>query len=295
LFEACARSLQPNCPFWSRIRVGQKLQSCLTAHARRSQVSDVWLKLWRRLGKAIQRRVFGHVPRKRMASGGLMLAIIGGDGAGKTTTIDELHAWLSRDFETIRVHMGKPRWSWTTIVVKGILKIGRSFGLYPFMRVPIQYTFDTNSVIFPGYPWAIREVCTARDRYLTYVKARRYASNGGLVICDRFPLPLVKLMDGPQTERMTSTYKANRLIEFLMELERKYYQPITLPELLIVLRADPDTAVQRKTDEDAASVLARSTEIWELNWRQTPAHVIDAGRSKKEVLSKLKALVWSQL
>ena len=295
LFDACIRSLKPNCSFWIRIRVGKKLQSALKANARRSQISDVWLKLWRRLFRGVQRRAFGYVPGKRMASGGLMVAVVGGDGAGKTTTIDGLHAWLSREFETIRVHMGKPPCSWTTVAVRGILKIGRSFGMYPFMEAPIQYTLDTNSQAFPGYPWLFREVCLARDRYLTYVKARRYASNGGLVICDRFPLELVKLMDGPQTERMTSTYRANRLIKFLMTLEGMYYQPVRPPELLIVLRADPDTAVKRKTDEDAVSVRARSTEIWELNWRQTHANVIDADRSKAEVLSEIMALVWSRL
>jgi thymidylate kinase len=229
-----------------------------------------------------------------MASGGAMVALVGGDGAGKSTAIDELTAWLSKDFKTIKVHMGKPTWSWTTITVRGILKIGRSLGLYPFTRSSIQYTLDTNSLVFPGYPWLLREVCTARDRYLTYVKARRFANNGGLVICDRFPLPQVKFMDGPQTERMTNTCQTNRL-KFLIELEKRYYRPIMLPELLIVLRIDPETAVQRKTDEDAASVRARSTEIWELDWRQTPAHVIDAGRSKAEVLSELKALIWSEL
>ena len=295
LFDDCILSLKPNCSFWIRIRAGKKLQSALKTNARRSQISDVWLKLWRRLYRGVQRHAFGYIPRKRMASGGLIVAVVGGDGAGKTSTIDGLHAWLSRGFETIRVHMGKPTSSWTTVAVRGILKIGRSFGLYPFMRTPIQDTYDTNSVFFPGYPWAIREVCTARDRYMTYVKVRRYASNGGMVICDRFPLPRVKFMDGPQIERITGTYKANWFIKFLMRLEGKYYQPISLPELLIVLRADPDTAVKRKTDEDAASVRARSTEIWELNWRQTHANVIDADLSKAEVLSELMALVWSRL
>ena len=295
LFDACIRSLQPNCSFWIRIRVGKKLQSALKANARRSQISDVWLKLWRRLFRGVQRRAFGYVPRKRMASGGLMVAVVGGDGAGKTTAIDGLHAWLSRDFETIRVHMGKPPCSWTTIVVRAILKIGRSLGMYPYLRAPIQYTLDTNSQAFLGFPWLFREVCTARDRYLTYVKARRYTSKGGLVICDRFPLQLVKLMDGPQTVRMMGTYKANWLIKFLIRIEKKYYLPIKEPELLIVLKADPDTTVQRKTDEDAKSVRARTTEIWELNWQQTQANIIDAGRSKAEVLFELKALVWSKL
>lgn len=295
LFDDCVRSLQPKCPFWTRIKVGQQLQRRLRAHARRSQIPDVFLKLWRRLVRAVQRRACGHVPRKRMASGGLMVAIVGGDGAGKTTAVDELFSWLSKDFDTIKVHLGKPPWSLTTIIVRGILKIGRSLGLYPYTRSSIRYTLDTNSLVFPGYPWLLREVCTARDRYLTYVKARRFATNGGLVICDRFPLPQVKFMDGPQAERMISNCQTNWFIKFLIGLERRYYQPIMLPELLIVLRADSETTVQRKTDEDAASVRARSREIWELDWRQTPAHVIDAGRLRAEVLSEVKALIWSEL
>jgi thymidylate kinase len=68
-----------------------------------------------------------------------------------------------------------------------------------------------------------------------------------------------------------------------------------MPDLLIVLRTDPEIAVERKFDESAESVQARSKEIWETDWAQTPAHVIDAGNSKAEVLSELKTLVWSRL
>jgi hypothetical protein len=58
---------------------------------------------------------------------------------------------------------------------------------------------------------------------------------------------------------------------------------------------NPQIAVQRKTDEDAASVEKRSTEIWQLNWETTDAHVIDASKSKTEVASELKTLIWSRL
>jgi thymidylate kinase len=295
LFDACLRSLQPGCSTWARIKSGQRLQSQLKAHTRRSPISDVCLKFRHRVAGAIQRRVFRRVEKKHLASGGAMIAIVGGDGAGKSTAIDELYAWLSTYFKTTRVHMGKPAWSWTTIGVRGILKIGRSLGLYPFLRASFQYAVETNSIVFPGYPWLLRQVCTARDRYLTYAKARRFASNGGIVICDRFPLPQVMSMDGPQVERMTSTCNANRLIKYLTRLETKFYQQIALPELLIVLRTDPEIAVQRKPDEDAASVRVRSTQVWEADWRQLPAYVIDSNRSKEAVLSELKALMWSNL
>jgi thymidylate kinase len=295
LFDDCLRSLQPECSTWTRIKVGQRLQSDLKAHTRRSPVSDVYLKFRYRVAGAIRRRVFRRVEKKHMVSGGAMIAIVGGDGAGKSTAIDELYTWLSTYFKTIRVHMGKPAWSRTTLVVRGILKIGRSLGLYPFMRAPFQHAIEADSIVFPGYPWLLREICTARDRYLTYARARRFASNGGVAICDRFPLPQVMSMDGPQAERMTSTRNTNGLIKFLTRLETKFYEQITLPELLIVLRVHPETAVQRKKDEDTASVRVRCKQVWEVDWRQLPACIIDADQPKEQVLSELKTLVWSKL
>jgi thymidylate kinase len=295
LFDDCMQSLQPGCSIWARIKAGQQLQSKLKAHARRSQVPDVCLKLWRRVVRATRRRVFRHLPRKRMASGGAMIALVGGDGAGKSTAVDELYAWLSKDFDTIKVHMGKPPRSWSIIAGRGALKLGRWLGIFPRRKTSVRTATDANSAVFPGYPRLLWHVCTARDRYWAYVKARRFAANGGLVICDRFPLPQVKLMDGPQCDKIVNIGQTNHLIKFLVQAEKRYYQQIMLPELLIVLRVDPEIAVHRKTDEDATSVRARSTEIWELDWQQTPARVIDAGRSRAEVLSDLKSLVWSEL
>ena len=224
-----------------------------------------------------------------------MVALVGGDGAGKSTVAGELYGWLSSEFEVIKVHMGKPAWSLTTVAVRAILKIGRSLGFYPYARSPIRHMSDPDSNAFPGYPWLLREVCTARDRYLTYAKARRFANNGGIVICDRYPLTHVKLMDGLRSHLMINVRKTNRLIEILVSANKKRYQQIYLPELLITLRVNPEIAVQRKTDEDAAAVRARSKEIWELDWEETRAHVIDGGRSQAEVLSEVKALVWSEL
>ncbi len=295
LFRTCVEALQPGCSTWKRVQTGRQLQNKLHIYARRPEIIDIAIKLWRRVEYPILDRLHLRIQRKRMASGGIMIALIGGDGSGKTTAVMELRQKLSEEFDVIQVHMGKPSWSLLTILIRGMLKIGRSLGLYPFVKEGTEPSLDTNSPEFPGYPWLIREVCTARDRYMEYKRARRFASNGGLVICDRFPLPQIKIMDGAQVERVTAGLKGNRFLQFLATLERHYYQQIMFPDLLVVLRVDPEICVQRKTNETPESVRSRSGEIWSLDWRETPAHVIDASRSKAQVISDVLDLVWSHL
>jgi len=307
MFNNCLQALQPACSTWTRAKVSRELQTQLQANAHYALSVEPLLKLWRRAALFIRRRVFKSATKYQFEWGGTMIAIVGGDGAGKSTAVEALYAWLSKHFETGCVHLGKPAWSWATIAIRGVLKIGQILGLYP-VEASVPETLEQESLVSPGYPWLVREVCRARDRYWTYVKARRFAAKGGLMICDRFPLPQIQLMDGPQarrfirqlmegpqTQRFMSPRPASRLAKFLVQREESYYHQMAWPEIVIVLRVDPEVAVQRKTDEDATSVRERSTEIWQQTWEGTNAHLIDASQSKADVLTKLKALMWSEL
>lgn len=114
-------------------------------------------------------------------------------------------------------------------------------------------------------------------------------------MCDRYPTPQVKSMDGPNISRLVGPAHRNRLTDFLLRAEASYYQHIMPPDLLIVLKVDPQIAVQRKTDEAPDYVRARSLEVWELDLSETRAHILDASRRKSDVLTDLQSLVWSEL
>lgn len=307
LFTGCFQALQPASSFFTRAKVGHQLQARLRSNARHSLITDIFLKLWRNAKMVIRRRIFKSSTKYRLSNGGAMIAILGGDGAGKSTAVDGLYKWLSKHFETSRIHMGKPAWSWTTKTIRGILKVGSSIGLYPGASSSREI-LNRKSLISPVYPQLLRQVCIARDRYRTYVKSRRIAAKGGLVILDRFPLPQIQIMDGPQAKRLFSQamiepqadnvlhpHRSNPIYRFLSRLEENFYRQIVPPELMVVLRVNPEIAVQRKTDEDAAAVRERSTEIWEINWDHTEAQIVDASRSKSEVLNEIKSLIWSEL
>jgi thymidylate kinase len=277
LFDDCVRALEPGRGRREQVRVGARVLAATEPYSRRSRSADVALKVWRR-GAGSARRAASRPPRrKRFARGGALVAFVGADGAGKSTLVSALHEWLGRSFEVQRVHLGRPRPSWPTRAVRLSVRGRNALGLVLSGRLTRGPDWQ------PGGQAALA-VAVARDRYRTYRVARRAATNGVVVLCDRFPLPQLRLMDSPRV-------RTGRL----GALEARYYRRIGQPELLVVLRVDPEVAVERKSEEAPEFVRARWTEIWDVDWGAAGAHVLDAGRPQSEVIAAAKALVWAEL
>ena len=302
LWERCLRSVKPGSSRWFQIRTASRLQRTLSGWSRRPPAFDTWVRMWRRVRTVFRRKLLRRGPvRNQLASGGALIAIVGGDGAGKSTVVDSLSRWLSSEhIDSHTMHMGKPKWSPLTAVVKGLLKLvaatrrsttSSAKALRSSLVASDEGTMTLRNRARLGW-----EVLTARDRYRTYRRARRLASNGSLVLCDRYPLPHVSLMDGAVTARMKDPARWGRWARFLATIERRYYDRISSPDILIVLRLDPDIAVERKRGvEPESSVRPRSEEIWRMDWRGTPAIVIDAASPKEQVLSEIRSMIWSRL
>jgi hypothetical protein len=294
LFDACLASLRPGSSPWQRARLRRRLARHLRGHARRPPVPDTIQRLARRL-VTLNGRLAGPRQGKRLARGGTTIALLGGDGSGKSTCTAELYRWLAPNFATMTAHLGRPPRSLLTFAVGGLLKLRTALWAVAGRGAPPTGQPDGDPRVFPGYLVLLRHVCTARDRYRLYVKARRFATAGGVALTERYPIAQNQALVGPCVRGFVALAPNRRLATLLRTAEEWYYRQILRPDQVIVLRVDPEIAVRRKTTEPPDYVRRRARIIWEVDWSATRARVVDAGRPLADVLADLKALVWSEL
>lgn len=174
------------------------------------------------------------------------------------------------------------------------MALGRSVHLFGRQNVPPTTAVASPPEGLGGFLLIVRHALTARDRFRASMWARRKSSRGSLVVCDRYPMPQLRLMDGSRIPGLVGG-SDDRTSRFLARIERRYYERIPPPDVLVVLMVDPEIAVLRKSEEDSGFVRLRSAEVWGSDWTGSGAKIVDAGRSPDQVLLDVKAIVWSSL
>jgi len=285
LFDRCHHALEPDRPAWARYVAGRALRARLAPFARRPKPVAVLRASVDRLGSLVgDRRRCGHrLPR------GSVVALLGGDGAGKSTCASALTAWLMPDLATMHGHLGRPPRSALTYVVGAALKASAWWDQWRGRRG------GGGSAGLTDYLDLLRHICTGRDRYRLYRRAHRFAAAGGVVVTERYPIPANYFLAGPSGAQGLGTPVDNRVTRQLRRWEASYYERMSPPDVPIVLQLDPESAVRRKPEEPSDYVRGRAQAVWQTDWTQVGADVIDAGRPLAEVLRDLKTQIWSRL
>lgn len=214
-------------------------------------------------------RVYNKIEGKNVENGGRIIAFVGGDGAGKTTTISNLRKTLKSQFSLKSIHVGKP-----SMTVKGL-----------FFRV----TSKLFSLIgFKNFSKALFFISIAINRKKEFKKACKLRDKGIIVLQDRIPLEGITSMDCPRVDTIL-----NGRFSKLSKYEKKQYESIKGVDMLFVMKLNPEIALERRPEDDPDELRIRSGQIWDNDWVAPFAHEINTGENNAEqVQNILLKKVW---
>jgi thymidylate kinase len=294
-FWQCRGAIEPGAGVMARLNAAQVLFRVLEPRARRHRQIDAMARVSTRLMKRVPTPFLDHGRKKRFLNGGRLIAFIGGDGSGKSTAVAETAKWLIRHFDVTTVHLGKPSPSLSTIVLKSLLTLLGKCGIVSLAGPGPDEILAERSGRPYGLAWVILQVLIARDRRRQYHHALRSASNGRIVITDRFPLREIRSMDGVKAGKVVDGRQGGWMLSRLVEYEQRCYDQITPPDLAYVLRIDPEVALRRRTDENPRFVRTRNMEIHRKHWISPGVKRIDAAAPIDQVTRQIKRTLWHEL
>jgi len=291
---------------WALLRLRQHLRRSLRLYQRHSPwlaSLEYFRRLWGR-----QKITLGLSPTSRLTlpEGGITLAIIGADGAGKSTLTELLARWLSWKLDTHVYYLGSKQPSL------------RSRALYLFFRflrrsqralaamlgeqnILARHLANVRDTLL-----ALHALSIGHDRYRRYLSGQKQAAAGSFVIYDRFPLSAIAphlsthLLDGPQVAWLTAG-KNTRWLKRIRQAEENLYLQMHAPEHIVILEVSPAISLERKPDHKPEAIEAKIQALRSLTSQPDPVssgvHLIpiSADQPLEKVFAQLKREVWQLL
>jgi hypothetical protein len=252
-----------------------------------------WARELRWVVGSINRRYLHRpFPYSRSApGGGTVIAVIGSDGAGKSSVGEMLYSWLGGKVDVIPIYFGSGqgrssilRWPMTVVLE---LKRGRSGST----RMDPQQR-RTRDIGLARALWAL---ALAREKRSKLRRVGRARERGFVVICDRYPQTQA---DGVNDGPLLWTWRESpaRVKRALARWEDGIYKLAEAipPDIVVRLLVTPETAAVRRPGDDPRELAFRTQLVRNLRFDNASFGVvdIDAEDDLAAVVLEVKQRLW---
>ena len=238
-----------------------------------------------------------HAPRiwrRRAPGGGIVVALLGVDGSGKSTAVRAVREWLTSEIDVMPIYFGTGdgRPSLLLLPFKLLVPVftalsasrpkGSSHGHVTARPPGLIYTVGL----------AIWATVLACEKRLKLKAARRGADRGLVVIADRYPQNQIhSFNDGPLLPRLMW------IPSWLRRFEAESYAMAAKlhPDLVIKLKANPELIAQREPRMDQNVIRQRVRELDELAFPNARVVSLDAAQPAADVARAIKHEIWQLL
>jgi thymidylate kinase len=302
LFSECVTALQLPAPLIRRIILGLRLRSRLSIYSRHSSFR-AWLSGVQKFStmafQRLTRSKKGMIPQ----SGGAVIAFVGPEATGKSTLLAEIRNWLGEHFAVDQIHAGKPRSTLLTII-PNLLVPALRYVLPSYRSSHIETAYVKNEQLQKSqkvYPllFAVRSVLIAYDRRALLTRAFARAANGNIMLSDRYPSLSNGAPDSPQLQQFPVPRNRYPIRHLLARIEKRLYQEIPPPDLVVSLNVPIDVALLRnKTrgkEEPEDYVRLRHAQSSHLDFGNTPVCEIFTNQPLEETVLEIKNAIWDAL
>ncbi|MFC5269488.1 hypothetical protein [Adhaeribacter terreus] len=252
---------------------------------------EVTVKVSRKLARLLNQPILAQRINPR---GGMVVAVIGADGSGKSTVTANLQATFRQKLDVYRIYYGRGdgRISLPRKVLQAFKKAKPSAAEKKAENAMVS---GKKSGLMANIYKCLEALLVATEKSNNLKRMQKARAKGMLVICDRFPQnQLMGYNDGPLLHHLIKS--GNALFKALAKYEASIYARAenTPPDAIIKLIAAAEVVEARKPGETSLEKLeTKIAGIKKLQFGKTCKTItIDATQPLQQVLTTVKQNIW---